>query len=144
MSEEPTLAVYDLDKMYMRIISNDVLQEMTRRLVEQFQPEMVILFGSHAWGVPDQDSDVDLMIIVTHSDLSDYERAVQGHLCLSGLDVPKDVVVRTRAEFDFFRDVRASLEHKISEQGRVLYERGQAATRAEVAHQSLTSQAKRR
>lgn len=107
----------------MKTVTNDLLQEMTRRLVEQFQPEQVILFGSHAWGMPDQDSDVDLMVIVTQSDLSDYERAVLGHRCLSGLDVPKDVIVKTRAEFDFFREVRASLEHRIAKQGKVLYER---------------------
>lgn len=118
----------------MKSVTDDLLQEMTRRLVEQFQPEQVILFGSYAWGAPDRDSDVDVMVIVTDSDLSDYERAVLGHRCLSGLSVPKDVVVRTRAEFDFFRDVRASLEHKIAERGKVLYDRSQAPTRAELAH----------
>jgi predicted nucleotidyltransferase len=120
----------------MKTIGNDLLKEMTRRLVEQFQPEQVILFGSHAWGAPDQYSDVDLMVIVAHSDLSDYERSVLGHRCLSGLDAPKDIIVKTCAEFDFFREVRASLEHRIAEHGKVLYERGQAATGAELAHES--------
>jgi predicted nucleotidyltransferase len=122
--------------MQMETVSDHLLQEMTRRLVEQFQPEQVILFDSYAWGVPTADSDVDLMVIVTHSDLSDYERAVQGHRCLSGLDVPKDVIVKTRAEFEFFREVRASLEHKISTQGKVLYDRSQRATGTGLAHQS--------
>ena len=112
----------------MNTISDDLFEEMTRRLVDQFQPEQVILFGSQAWGVPDQYSDVDLMVIVADSDLSDYERAVQAHRCLSGLNVPKDVIVKTRAEFQFFRDVRASLEHKIYKQGKVLYERSQKTT----------------
>jgi predicted nucleotidyltransferase len=76
----------------MRTVSDDLLREITRRLVEQFQPEQVILFGSHAWGVPTHDSDIDLMVIVTHSDLSDYERAVLGHRCLSGLNVPNQVI----------------------------------------------------
>lgn len=122
----------------MRTVSNDLLEEMTRRLVDQFQPEQVFLFGSQAWGVPDQYSDVDLMVIVDDSALSDYERAVQAHRCLSGLDVPKDVIVKTREEFEFFRDVRASLEHKIYKQGKVLYERSQEATGAELAHESAT------
>lgn len=107
----------------MKTVIEDVLQEMARRLVEQFEPEQVILFGSHAWGTPGPGSDVDLMVIVGHSKLSDYERAVLGHSCLSGLDVPKDVIVKTRAEFEFFRQVRASLEHRVAEEGRVLYER---------------------
>ena len=120
----------------LRTINEDLLQEITRRLVELFQPEQVILFGSYVWGTPTADSDVDVMVIVTQSDLSDYERAVPGHRCLSGLNIAKDVIVKTRAEFDFLRDVRASLEYKIARQGKVLYDRRQSPTRAGLAHQS--------
>ncbi|WP_366946694.1 nucleotidyltransferase domain-containing protein [Roseiflexus sp.] len=120
----------------LRTINEDLLQEITRRLVELFQPEQVILFGSYVWGTPTADSDVDVMVIVTQSDLSDYERAVLGHRCLSGLNIAKDVIVKTRAEFDFLRDVRASLEYKIARQGKVLYDRRQSPTRAGLAHQS--------
>ena len=60
----------------MRTIDRDLLQEVTRRLVEQFQPEQVILFGSQAWGKPTADSDIDLMVVVAHSDLTDYERSL--------------------------------------------------------------------
>lgn len=119
----------------MRTTSEDVLQEITRRLVELFQPEQVILFGSYAWGTPTPTSDVDVMVIVSQSNLSDYERAVLGHRCLSGLAIAKDVIVRTRAEFDFLRDVRASLEYKIAHQGKVLYDQRQSPTCAELADQ---------
>ena len=122
----------------MRTVNDDLLEEMTQRLVDQFQPEQVILFGSHAWGMPDQYSDVDVMVILPQSDLSDYERAVQAHRCLSELEVPKDIIVKTRDEFDFFRDVRASLEHKIYKQGKVLYERSQKTTGTKLAHESAT------
>lgn len=114
----------------------NLLWEMTRRLVEQFQPEQIILFGSWAWGAPTSSSDVDLMVTVSQSDLTDYERSVLGHRCLSGLGIAKDVLVKTRAEFDFFRDVRASLEYKIAHQGKVLYDRRQGSARAQLAHQS--------
>ena len=122
----------------MKVMTGDLLHEITRRLVEQFQPEQIILFGSQVWGVPTPSSDIDLMVIITQSSLSDYERSVLGHRCLGGLDIAKDVVVKTRAEFDFFRDVRASLEYKIAHQGKVLYDRTQNPTRAELAHQSAT------
>jgi predicted nucleotidyltransferase len=114
----------------MTSATDSLLREITGRLVEEFQPEQIILFGSQAWGTPTAGSDLDLMVIVTESGLSDYERSVQGHRCLSGLDVAKDVVVRTRAEFDFLQHVRASLEHKIAEDGKVLYDGRQSPTRA--------------
>jgi predicted nucleotidyltransferase len=122
----------------MSRLDRDLLKEVTRRLVAEFRPEKVILFGSHAWGRPDRNSDVDLMVIVTNSDLSAYERAVRGHACLSGLDIAKDVIVETRTEFDFFQDVRASLEHKVAKEGKVLYERSQTSIRTKLAHQSAT------
>lgn len=121
----------------MTTVSDGLLQEVTRRLVEQFQPEQIILFGSHVWGTPTANSDLDVMVIVTDSDLSDYERSVQGHRSLMGLDVAKDVIVKTRTEFDFFRQVRASLEYKVARRGRVLYDRRQSRTGAELAHQSV-------
>ena len=114
----------------MKTVNDNLLREMTQRLVEQFQPERIILFGSQVWGVPTSASDVDLLVIVSQSNLSEYERSVLGHRCLSGLDVAKDVVVKTRAEFDFVKEVRASLEFKIAHQGKVLYDRRQGPPRA--------------
>lgn len=119
-------------------IGEDLLSEITQRLVERFNPEQIILFGSHAWGEPSNGSDIDVMVIVSESDLSDYQRALLGHRCLSGLGVAKDVIVRTRTEFDSLKAVPASLEYKVAHQGRLLYDRCQDATRARLAHQSTT------
>jgi predicted nucleotidyltransferase len=105
----------------MQTVSQEVLDEMTRRLVAEFQPEQIILFGSQAWGTPDEGSDVDLLVIVPYSELPPVQRAIRAHLCLSGLNVPKDVLVKTRAEVERFRSVYASLECEILERGRVLY-----------------------
>ena len=41
-------------------VTPDLLEEITRRIAERFHPERIILFGSHAWGSPQPDSDVDL------------------------------------------------------------------------------------
>ncbi len=120
----------------MHKIDEDLIHEMTRRLVKEFQPQQVILFGSYAWGRPDKYSDVDLMVIITDSDMSDYDRAVRGRRCLRDLDASKDVLVRTRAEFDFFRGVKASLEHRIFERGKVLYDRGETSVSSKLDDKS--------
>ena len=118
----------------MQKLSRSLLQQITQRLVNEFQPEEIILFGSHAWGEPGEDSDLDLLVIVSQSELSPARRAMQAHRCLQDLNVPKDILVRTRTEVERFRHVRASLECRIFERGTVLYER-QAGTRTELAHQ---------
>jgi predicted nucleotidyltransferase len=120
----------------MKTISDELLEEMTRRLVAEFQPEQIILFGSHAWGTPNEDSDVDVLVIVSHSEEKPAQRATRGHRCLRGLRVPTDILVKTRAEVERFRHVRASLERKMLEQGKVLYGRSEAGASTELDDQS--------
>ena len=94
---------------------------MISRLVAEFQPEKIILFGSYAWGEPNEDSDVDLFVIVPKSDDRRIQRMQRAYHCLGDLRFSTDILVKTRAEAERYRHVRASLEHKIFEEGRVLY-----------------------
>ena len=105
----------------MNTVSQDLLNEVTGRLVEEFQPEQVWLFGSYAWGQPDEGSDLDLLVVVPRSDETPVKRAQRAHRCLRGLGVAKDILVKTRAELDRFRTVRSSLEAEILERGRLIY-----------------------
>jgi predicted nucleotidyltransferase len=104
-------------------LDSPILNQITGRLVAEFEPEEVLLFGSWAWGQPDASSDVDLLVVVTASDEAPVRRARRAYRCLNGIGVPVDVLVKTRDEVERFRDVKASLEHKIFEEGKVLYER---------------------
>ena len=79
------------------------------------------LFGSHAWGTPSEDSDVDFMVIVPASEERPIRRMQRAQKCLHGMGISKDVSVNTRAEFDRYRHVNASLSHKIAQDGRRLY-----------------------
>jgi uncharacterized protein len=110
----------------MKQLPTTLLEEMTRRLVAEFQPERIILFVSYAWGAPIEDSDVDLLVIVSVSDVPPTERAVRAYRCLRGLKVPKDILVKTHAEVERYRRIWASLESEILECSKVLYERCQA------------------
>jgi len=105
----------------MKTLDTALLAEVTRRLVDEFHPEQIILFGSHAWGMPDEESDVDVVVVVPESDLSPHLRAARAYRSLRGLPIPIEVRVRTRAEFDRYRSVPASLERQISEEGKRLY-----------------------
>jgi len=39
------------------------IEQIVRCIIEQYRPEKIILFGSHAYGEPDAGSDVDLLIV---------------------------------------------------------------------------------
>lgn len=104
-------------------MSKSVLDEIVKRLVDAFDPEAIYLFGSHAWGEPDEDSDVDLMVVVPWDRPPTHRDAVRAHQSLSDVAVAKDILLRTRARFERFRPVRASLEYQIAKRGKLLYER---------------------
>jgi len=105
----------------MKTLDERLLETVTQRLIAEFSPEQIWLFGSHAWGNPHEDSDVDLLVVVPHSDETPIRRSQRAHRCLRGLRMPKDVLVETRQEMDRVKDLKNSLENIILTRGRKLY-----------------------
>jgi predicted nucleotidyltransferase len=121
----------------MQTTEVEVLPEIVRRLVAEFDPEEIILFGSRAWGQPHADSDYDLMVIVSMSDERPTRRATKAYERLRGIGVPTDVIVSTRQEFDRFSGVVSSLQSQILKQGKVLYGRSQTRSGTKLAAQDV-------
>jgi predicted nucleotidyltransferase len=105
----------------VKVLDESLLQVATQRLVSEFQPVQIWLYGSHAWGNPHEDSDVDLLVVVPHSDETPIRRSQRAHRCLRGLRMPKDVLVETRQEVDRVKELKTSLENTILSSGRKLY-----------------------
>jgi len=103
------------------VVQSSLLKEITERLVNEFQPEEIILFGSRVWGSPTVDSDFDLLLIVSHSDQPPTRRAQRAQRCLGNLKVAVDVLVKTRAEVNRLRRVATSLVARALAEGKVLY-----------------------
>lgn len=106
----------------MKEIAKTAINEIVGRLVREFDPEKIILFGSHVWGTPHADSDVDIFIIVSHADIPPVQRATRAYRCLQGLGIPTEVIVSTSQEVERFRSVPSSLTRKILERGKIVYE----------------------
>lgn len=111
----------------MKTLSRDLLDEITRRLVEELHPEQIILFGSHAWGTPDEDSDVDLVLVRPEEAGSRSEIDLRARTVLWDHGISKDILGMSRDRLDRYGRVVASLERKILDEGVVLY--GQRQTR---------------
>lgn len=107
----------------MKTIPSNLRKEVIRRLVTEFDPEMIYLFGSHAWGKPDAESDMDLLVIIRKSRQKPIQRAVRAQHSLRGVKAPIDVLVKTRKEFERYVSVKASLEAQIIREGKLLYGR---------------------
>lgn len=99
-----------------------LISDMVKKLAEEYSPERVILFGSHAYGTPDEDSDIDLLIIKDTSErfikrltavrriLSDPKRRVP----LEIIVLTSDEVSRQLAKGDQFLE-------EILKKGKALY-----------------------
>jgi predicted nucleotidyltransferase len=105
----------------MKEINPEMLEEVTSRIVGAVHPEKIVLFGSHVWGRPTDESDIDLMVIVDRSNQPAYRLAREIYRSLRGLRLPVEVVVRTREEMERGSTVKTSLERRVLEEGRVLH-----------------------
>ena len=108
-----------------KAIANDAdraaLEQAVKCLVEALSPEQIYLFGSQARGDADGGSDYDVLVIVSSSDEPRYRRAQAAYHALWGVRLPLDVIVFTRAEFDYQLPARASLPATVAREGKLLY-----------------------
>jgi predicted nucleotidyltransferase len=102
------------------------LDRMVRRIVRQFRPERIILFGSHARGQAGPDSDVDLLVVMPVEG-SRREKAVEIGVALADVRVPKDIIVTTPERYAWRREVVGTIEYPATREGRLLYARSRRA-----------------
>jgi predicted nucleotidyltransferase len=78
------------------MITQEQIEEIVKRIIDNYDPEKIVLFGSYAYGHPTEDSDLDLLV-VKNSDLPRYKRAREIRRHLWGItDTPKDIIVYTQ------------------------------------------------
>jgi len=96
------------------------ITELVDQITRRFKPEKVILFGSHAYGRPKKDSDIDLMVIMnTRKNTLDAAAEVR---CAVQHSFPIDIIVRTPKQIERRLKWGDSFIREVTEKGRVLYE----------------------
>jgi predicted nucleotidyltransferase len=106
------------------MVTEEGLRLATDRLVAQFRPQRVILFGSQARGTADARSDVDLVVIcpVPPGAGSRRELMVAMDRALRGIEMATDVIILTPEEFERDRHIPGTVARPAWREGRVLYE----------------------
>ncbi len=104
------------------MISQEQIQEATKRLVEAYNPVAIYLFGTYAWGEPNEDSDLDLMVILSDEDKVGFSTYKIGTRALWDIGFSKDILVNNESYFLKRSNHPSTLQHKIQKEGIKLYE----------------------
>ena len=100
-------------------MNNEFISIMTERIVRDFDPLQIILFGSQARGDSDRNSDIDLLVVF--SELTDKRKTALDILrALSDLPVAKDILVSTPEELEHHRTRIGSVLRYAQQEGKIL------------------------
>jgi len=102
------------------MVPNKLILNIVDRIKDRFHPLKIILFGSYAWGVPDDDSDIDLFVIM-ESNLRRDQRARQIQKIFSDRTFPLDIIVYTPEEIKLSMKRGNSFIKEILTRGGVVY-----------------------
>src|ERR1022692_4784642 len=102
----------------VRLISRSAIKRFARQIAERFQPEKIILFGSYAYGEPNADSDVDLLVVMPAR--NQIDQAIKIRRALKAA-FPMDLIVRTPKKLNERLDRGDLFTTHIVSNGKVLY-----------------------
>jgi predicted nucleotidyltransferase len=96
------------------------IKRLADEIVEKFQPEKIILFGSYAYGKPNKHSDVDLLVVMPAKN-----EGTQADRIVLGISHPfaMDLLVRTPERLQERLELGDWFLREVVEKGRVLYEK---------------------
>ncbi len=114
------------------------LEEISERLIDRYDPDRIILFGSRATDRYDKNSDIDLLV-VKDTDQTPLGRQIEVQSLLSDRAVPIDIVVYTPEEMRYLYSVGSPFVEEIVEKGRLLYMRKATSAWIKDAEEELES-----
>ncbi|MCM8900641.1 nucleotidyltransferase domain-containing protein [Caldicoprobacter algeriensis] len=92
----------------------DEIEKIKNQIVNKYNPDDIILFGSCAKGLVKRDSDIDICVIL---DTPDKRQTLREMLVDIEYDVDLDIVIYTPSEWSRYKDDRASFANIIKRTG---------------------------
>ena len=96
--------------------------EIAARIGAAFEPDVIVLYGSRARGDHDDDSDIDLLVVVPDSEHRIRDAAAMRCAVLD-IEAAMDIAVVTRADVERWAGVSGTVLDAAMDEGRVVYER---------------------
>jgi uncharacterized protein len=112
---------------------DNILSEIKYRLIPD-GVEKLVLFGSYANGTPDEDSDIDLLVVTSDrlmprnfAEKSDIYLRIAKKIDEIRRQVPIDLIVHTHTMHQKFIEMDSMFSREIRDSGRVVYEKNYAS-----------------
>jgi predicted nucleotidyltransferase len=102
------------------MISEETIQEATRRLAKAALPEKIFLFGSYARGDAREKSDLDFLV-VERKVKNRRKEMVRLHDAIRSMRIPVDILVVSQSTFDEWANVPGTVIHKAVSEGILCY-----------------------
>ena len=96
------------------------IRDLTTQIAREFNPDRIILFGSHAYGEPSNDSDVDILVVLSFKG-KPVRKAIEIRNRINAR-MPLDLIVRTPEQLAERLAQNDWFMREIVERGRTLYE----------------------
>jgi len=108
--------------MTTELKQNEIINHIVEKIIHEYIPQKVILFGSYAYGKPKEDSDIDLLII-KNTDKKPIERWMEVRKMIRdiSLTVPISPLIYTEKEIEERKAIKDFFLEEIFEKGIVLY-----------------------
>jgi len=106
-------------KARKKTVSEEILQEIVRRIVAAVQPEKIILFGSAAREDMGPDGDLDFLVIKSCKNRRETARRIRRKLI--GIGIPKDIIVATPEDIERYKDTIGLIYRPALSEGKMLY-----------------------
>ena len=101
------------------------IEELKPLIIERLKPlnpDKIILFGSYAYGTPNEDSDIDICIVEKNYKNKWEEKAKIRNL-LKKINCPKDILTPKLDEFDFYKNEINSVYYDADKKGICLWQK---------------------
>ena len=106
-------------KAKKKTVSEEILQEIVRRIVAAVQPEKIILFGSAAREEMEPDSDVDLLVVKPCGHRRRTARKIERSLI--GIRIPTDIIVAKPDDIERYKDTIGLIYRPALREGKTIY-----------------------
>lgn len=103
--------------------TDEQAQSLADRIGHGLPADEIWLFGSKARGEANVSSDFDFLVVVSETEQPGYIKSRHAHALVSDIDVPKDIVVITKKQWERQEGVVNTLPFLAKKEGRLLYRR---------------------